>query len=230
MTPDTKSLNRRILLATIPSGVRHVDHRLIPRLRILIKPALRGIRRDHLRIRRMRQTRLNRIQHLLRHLLRLGDNNDPHIRIHTNPEHRIVHCDARRLRMLRRHIHNRQVTFPRLPRDPRRSPAGLTPLHNIDDVIHVREHPHPQILLRELRERNLLPGAVSTHTPQLIQFLRPHRVFPTPPLIRRNRATHPSHRRLHGGTLGHRLRHRHLQLGNRDRLRPTRHEPRSNNG
>ena len=157
----TERLHRRVLLTRIAGIVRHVDHRLIPRLRVLIEPAHRGIPGDHVRIRRMRQPRLDRVQHLLRHVLRLRHQQDPDIRIHTDPIRRIVHRDGRGLRMLRGHVRDDQIPLARLPRHRRMHPARRATLNQVDHVLHMREHLGPKEPLRELRE---------------LQELAPHRL------------------------------------------------------
>ena len=153
----------------------------------------------------MRQAGLDRIQHLLRHLLRLRHQNHPDVRVHSDPIHHVVDSDAGGLRMLGRHVHHDQIPLTGLERHPRMQPRRVTALNQIHHVLHMRKHPSPQEPLRELTEPQMLPNTL--HIPRRAQIpdtrhrIHKLQVRAAPLLIRRPGPVRRPQRLTHRHTL-----------------------------
>ena len=137
----------------------------------------------------MRQTSLNRVQHLLSHLGSLRNKNNPDVRVHTNTVRHIVDGYRSGLTMLRRHVSNNQVLLTRLKRHARMKPRRLPALNHIHHILHVRENRGTQILLTKRRKRHSLAASSLSlrikfpHSTDTINSPSKVRVLLAPPLI-----------------------------------------------
>ena len=152
LATEPQRLNRRVLLLRIPNLTTKEHAVRGPLVSRRLEPILRPERQLQILIVRVRQARLNRPQKLPRQSLRLADDDDPHVRIPTNPVRRIPDRHRHALGEIRRQIHQQPaVTRAALLIDERvMHPPRVTTLNHIHHILRMRKHPSPQKPLTEL--------------------------------------------------------------------------------